>query len=120
MANVQRVNGNANGIVNYDISLSGVSSVGKIISNGIGRHPTCYKIVAPATLVGEMGVEGKVELAIRTIQIAASTLAYQVDAAQLSVMVDATGWLDADLETALVAVLGAGTTCVSTGGFKLA
>lgn len=120
MANVQRVNGDANGIVNYDISLSGVSSLGKIISNGIGRHPTAYKIVAPATLAAEMGVGGKVESALRTIQIAASTLAYQVDAAQLSVLVDATGWLDADLEAALVLVLGAGTTCVSTAGFKLA
>lgn len=120
MANVARVNGDATGVVNYDISIHGVSSVGKIISNGIGRHPTAYKIVAPASLAAEMGVGGKVETAIRTLQIAASTLAYQVDDAQLSIVVDATGWLDADLEAALVAVLGVGTTVTSAGGLKLA
>ncbi len=122
MAQTQRFSGDANGVVNVDIGLNGVSSVGKVISTGIGKHPTAYKIVALASLDAEMGVGGKVETALRVIQVAGTTIAYQVDGIQLSVLCEATGWSDAALEAALanVAVLGAGTTCTSTTGIKLA
>lgn len=94
MAFQKRYNGDANGIVNYDISLSGVSSVGKIISTGIGKHITCIRIQTSDSqdLAAQMGVGGAVETILRKVQVKATTIAYQVDGPKLSLVVEATGW----------------------------
>jgi hypothetical protein len=116
MAQVTRINGSANGVVNMDISLAGISSLGKIIATGLTKHPVAYKITLAA--VGDMSTDGNVEQALRILQVAASTTMYQVDADQLSVLVESTGFAtDADV----LAALGALATAVtSAAGFKLA
>lgn len=135
MANVQRYNGDANGVVNVDISLGengingvgGVTSNGKIISTGIGKHPTAFKITANVSLDTEMGVGEAVEAMLRTVQVASTTIMYQVNGPQLSVLCEATGFDDANLTTALNSLSSniAGVnikpvTVSSTEGFRLA
>jgi hypothetical protein len=144
MAIQKRYNGDATGVVNGDISLSGVSSApGVIISTGIGKHPTFLKVAGGASLNGELGVGGAVEAIIRAFTVKATVLAYQVDGAQLSVLLEASGWgyestggatADADLTAALHALGNrladanvpvsaydfTALTASTTGGFKLA
>lgn len=103
MAIQKRYNGDSQGVVNVDRS-RGDAPAAKIISTGIGKHPTAFKIVG-ADFTGEMGVGGAVETILRKIQVAATTIAYQVDTVQLSVLVEATGWSsDAELQAAIVAI----------------
>ena len=116
MAQVTRYNGDAKGVVYVDRSRADASDA-VLISTGIGKHPTVYKITAAADLSAELGVGGKVEAALRTIQVAATTIAYQVNGVQLAVICEATGWSDADLLVAL----GADFSAVdSTAGLVLA
>lgn len=134
MALQKRYNGDSKGVVNVDRARND-SPAATIISTGIGKHPTAFKISGGATFVTEMGVGGAVEAILRTLQVAATTIVYQVDVAQLSVLVEATGWVDdAALQAALVAlgnrVVDADVPVTaydftalvvsSTGGFKLA
>jgi hypothetical protein len=144
MAIQKRYNGDATGIVNGDISLHGVSSApGVIISTGIGKHPTFVKISGGASLDAELGVGGAVEAMIRVMTIKATVLAYQVDGAQMSVLLESSGWgyestggatAAADL-TAALAALGnraadpavpvsaynfGPVVAATAGGFKLA
>jgi hypothetical protein len=121
MAIQKRYNGDSNGIVNYDRSLGGelngvAAPVAQIISSGIGKHISAFKITSSAVgadFAAQMGVGGAVETILRTVQLKATTIAYQVDGAQLSLIVEATGWgyestggvtAAADLEAALHAV----------------
>jgi hypothetical protein len=97
MAIQKRYNGTSEGIVNYDRSLGGElngvpAPVAQIISSGIGKHISAFKINGGADLSVEMGVGGAVETILRTVQLKATTIAYQVDGAQLSLIVEATGW----------------------------
>jgi len=83
MAIVDRVHGNSGGVVNVDNvvgsdSISS-SSVGSIISTGIGKHPFAVKITTPGDLTNQMEVGGAVEIMLRQIEIASTVLAYQVD-----------------------------------------
>jgi len=104
MAIQKRYNGSSDGVVNVDRSRADAPAA-KVISTGIGKHPTAFKITGGATFVPEMGTGGAVEAILRTMQVAATTIAYQVDTAQLSVLVEATGWVDdAALQAALVAL----------------
>lgn len=117
MAEVTRYNGDAQGVVYVDDRALGTDATVGLVSTGVGKHPIIYKITAAATLAAELGVGGKVEAALRTIQIAATTIAYQVNADQLAVICEASGWADADL----LAALGADFTAVdSTAGLVLA
>ena len=151
MAIQTRYNGNSAGIVNVDRSLGGTlngvpAPVAKIISTGIGKHISAIKITG-ADFTGELGVGGAVEAILRTVQIKGTTIAYQIDTTQLSLIVEATGWgvtnpatgavvtsADADLEAAIVALGNraadanipvtaydfTAVTVLSTGGIKLA
>lgn len=110
MAKFQRVNGDSNGIVNYDISIHGEASVGKIISNAIGKHPFCFKVVGGASFATEMGVGGAVETLLRVIQTASTTNMYQVDGNQVSILVEATGFPTEAAVTALVQAIPASAT----------
>lgn len=133
MAVVQRYNGDAKGVTNVDNGLDANGArvdAGAIINTGIASPITAYKITAGATLAGEMGVEGAVEIILRTVAQRASILAYQVTATQLAVVVERSGWVDdaalEDAIQALGATVGAGpvnlttTTVDSTGGLELA
>ena len=116
MAIQTRYNGTSAGVVNVDRSRADAPAA-KIISSGIGKHITAIKITGGADLAAEMGVGGAVEAILRTFQIKGTTIAYQVDAAQLSIIAEATGWgvtnpatgalttsADADFTAALVAL----------------
>jgi hypothetical protein len=103
MAYQKRVNGDSKGVVNMDRSLA-TGPAAQIIATGVGRHPVAYKIIG-ADFTNEMGVGGAVEAILRTIQVAGSIVAYQVDTVQLSVICEASGWAaDADLQAAIVAI----------------
>lgn len=140
-----RYNGNSEGVVNVDRARADAGAA-KIISTGIGKHITAIRIVGGATFADQMGVGGAVEAVLRTLQVKATTIAYQVDTTVLSVIVEATGWgvtnalgeitvtADADLTAALVALGNraadttipvtaynfVGMTATSTAGLKLA
>lgn len=106
MAIVTRYEGDANGVVNID----GVGApIGSIVSTGIGKHPTAFKIYSPNNLTLETGVGAAVETIIRSIEVAATILMYQVDAlatgSQISLLVESTGWAnDAAIQAAIVAL----------------
>ncbi len=127
MAILQRVSGDSQGVTNVDVSIRGESAVGKIISNAIGKHPYCFKVIGGASFDTEMGVGGAVETLLRIIQTTSTTNMYQVDGVQVSILVEATGFASEAAATA--AVQAAGTvngydfsTAVVTfdDGFKLA
>lgn len=132
MAVFQRVNGDVKGVANVDNGLDANGArvtTGAIINTGIAAPLTAIKITAP-NLSAEMGTGGAVETIIRTIASRATTLAHQVDATQLSVLVERSGWAsDADLEDAIQALgatVGIGpvdltaATVSTAGGIKLA
>ena len=116
MAIQTRYNGTSSGVVNVDRSRADAPEA-QIISSGIGKHITAIKVTGGAPLGTEMGVGGAVEAILRTFQIKGTTIAYQVDGPQLSIIAEATGWgvtnpstgvvtvsADADFTAALVAV----------------
>lgn len=130
MAIFTRTNGDASGVVNVDVGVHG-AGIGAIVSTGIGKHPTAFKISTGVDLRGETGPGGAVETILRVVGVQSSLLAYQVEntsAGQVSVLVEATGFTDATLAAAIDALgsVGAGpvdlgnTTVSSTGGLKLA
>jgi hypothetical protein len=86
-----RFNGDARGVVNVDRSRHDAPEA-KIISTGVGKHISAVKITGGADLSVEMGVGGAVETILRLFQIKGTTIAYQVDGAQLSIIAEATGW----------------------------
>jgi len=127
-----RVHGDADGVVNFDIGMTGDNSVGIIIATGLTKSPTAFKITANvATLTSEMGVGGVVESVLRRVGVASTTTMYQVDGAQISLLVEATGFDDANLAAALNSpalsttanvanIVPVSFTVSSTEGFKLA
>jgi len=111
MAIVTRYNGSAAGVVNIDRGRGDapdlVANSSGIISTGIGKHPTAYKITGDSFTfpVDQLAVGGAVETILRTIQVAGTVVAYQVDATQMSVLCESTGWsLDANLQAAIVSI----------------
>jgi hypothetical protein len=126
MATVTRVNGDANGVVNMDIGLAGIASNAKIIALGLTKHPTAFRIDANVSLVTAMGAGGAVEEILRKVGVASTVVMYQVDADIVSVLVEATGYDDANLAAALNTItsnvggtLVAPFTVSSVAGFKL-
>ena len=111
MAIVTRVNGDSKGVVNVDS--------GKIVAF-ISKYPTCFKVTGP-DFTTETGVGGAVETVLHAIQVASTVIMYQVDATQISVLVEATGYADdAAVKAAIVAAGVAVTAVDSSAGFKLA
>lgn len=101
MAIVTRYNGDANGVVNVDIGIHGTVSNARIISTGLTKHPTAFKITANVDVSTDLGVGGSVESVLRRVGIASTTVMYQVDGPVISLLVEATGFDDANLQTAL-------------------
>lgn len=124
MAIFTRTSGNANGVVHVDVA-SG-TGVGDIVSF-IGRKVTIFKLdTGTVDISGQTGVGGAVEAVLRTVATQSSIIAYQVEndnSGEMRVMVDATGFDAAGLQTAVRAlgtVNGAnlGSTTVTAVGLK--
>jgi hypothetical protein len=121
MAIFTRTNGDAKGVVNVDVGTHG-SGVGQIIATGIGKHPTAFKITSDYDLRGGMSVGGQVETMLRVISTRSTIIAYQVendDSGQVSVLVEATSFDAASLQSAL-SDAGLTTVVTTSGGMKFA
>jgi len=129
MAIVKRINGDAAGVVNVDLSLGGntFASNAIIISTGIGKHPFAYKItgdsftspdqIGNGVVSGGTVVNGAVETVLRVFGIAGTILAYQVDGTQISLLAESSGWGNATVTGAAalqVAVVALGNRTVDT------
>jgi len=126
-----RVHGDADGVVNFDIGMTGDNSVGIIIAPGLTKSPTAFKLTSNVDLTVEMGVGGVVESTLRRVGVESTTTMYQVDGSVISLLVEATGFTDTTLATALNSpvlsttanvanIVPVGFTVSSTEGFKLA
>ena len=130
MANVTRVSGGAEGVVNMDIGLAGATTNGIIIATGIGKHPVAFKVTANADVSSAtcMGINGPVESILRAMANTGTVLMYQVDTTVVSVLMESIGANDTVVTASInaqptgnTAIYGAWqpVTCVSTAGFKL-
>jgi hypothetical protein len=126
MAIFTRTNGDANGVVHVDTGVHG-NGIGAIVSTGIGKRPTMYKLdTGTVDLRGQTGVGGAVEAMLRLVATQATVIAYQVEndnSGEVRILVEATGWVTADLQTALQGlgtVNGAdlSSTAATSVGFK--
>jgi hypothetical protein len=123
MAVFTRTNGNAQNVVSVgNIALSTeATSSGLPISTGIGKPIQCFGITANATLATQLGTGEAVETILRTVGINTTLLAYQLNAALLSVVVEEANVAAADLGTACnTALAGSFTVNVTDVGLKLA
>jgi len=123
MAVFTRVNGTANGVVHVDVAdRPNQSGIGSIVSTGIGKRPTMYKIVAGATLQNQTGTGGAVEAILRVVATVATVIAYQVEndgGGELRVMCEATSWNgagDYDLQAAVRLLTAVGTPTINLNG----
>lgn len=124
MAIFTRTNGDAFGVVHVDTGSRG-TGVGSLISTGIGKHISIFKIdTGSVDISAQSGVGGAVETILRTVATQSTVVAYQVEddnSGEMRVVVEATGFDAAGLQTA-VRALGtvnganlASTTVTSVG-----
>lgn len=134
MAVFTRVNGTANGVVHVDIAdRPSQASTGIIISTGIGKHPTMFKIdTSNNVLSDQLGTGGAVETILRVIATNAVVIAYQVEGSgsdEMRVLVEASSWnngsTDYNLQLAIRAIgttgapaISLATAAVTEVGFK--
>lgn len=126
MAIFTRTNGDAYGVVNVDTGAHG-EGVGSLISTGIGKHISIFKLdTGSVDISDQSGVGGAVEAVLRTIATQSTVVAYQVEndgSGEMRVVVEATGFDAAGLQAAVRAlgtVNGAnlGSTTVASVGLK--
>lgn len=126
MAIFTRTNGDANGVVNVDTGVHG-AGVGTLISTGIGKHISIFKLdTGSVDLSGQTDVGGAVEAILRTVAVQSTIVAYQVEndnSGEMRVVVEATGFDAAGLQAAVRAlgtVNGAnlGSTTAAAVGLK--
>lgn len=126
MAIFTRTNGDAYGVVHVDTGVRGTGP-GTLISTGIGKHISIFKLdTGTVDISGQSGVGGAVEAILRTVATQSTVIAYQVEndnSGEVRVMVEATGFDAAGLQTAVRAlgtVNGAnlGSTTVTEVGLK--
>jgi hypothetical protein len=107
MAIFTRTNGDAYGVVNVDSGTHG-AGVGTIISTGIGKHISIFKLdTGTVNISGQSGVGGAVEAILRTVATQSTIVAYQVegdDSGEMRVVVEATGFDAAGLQVAVRAL----------------
>jgi len=129
MAIQTRYAGDAQGINNVDAKTDG--TLATIIATGLTKNPTALKINGLGTFsAAESATGGPVETILRSIAVDSTIVMYQVDATQLSILVEATGSDAATIQTRIRALGGniglaaniyAPTASVSSAnGFKLA
>jgi hypothetical protein len=126
MAIFTRTSGDANGVVNVDTGVHG-AGVGTLISTGIGKHISIFKLdTGTVDISGQTGVGGAVEAILRTVAVQSTIVAYQVEndnSGEVRVVVEATGYDAAGLQAAVRAlgtVNGAnlGSTTATAVGLK--
>jgi len=124
MAVFTRTNGNAQTVVSVGNVALSAETTGVIISTGIGKPVQAFGITANATVATQMGVGEAVETILRATGLNSTLLAYQVDAALVSVLVEQSAWDTTDLQANINAALSAAennyTVTVTDVGLKLA
>jgi hypothetical protein len=124
MAVFTRTNGDARTVVSVgNVALSEETN-GVIISTGIGKPVQAFGVTANATVAAQMGIGEAVETILRATGLNSTLLAYQVDAALVSVLVEQSAWNTTDLQANINAALSAAsnnyTVTVTDVGLKLA
>ena len=125
MAVFTRTNGNAQTVVSAGNVGISAETTGVVISTGIGKPVVCLGITANASVAAQMGTGETVEALLRWLGTSTTLLAYQVDGALLSVMVeegDTTSFTAANANTAIsgAGISGFGVNAITDVGFKLA
>jgi hypothetical protein len=127
MAVFTRTNGNAQNVVSVgNIAFSTeAASTGVPISTGIGKPLVCLGITANTSIAGQMGTGETVEVLLRWLGTTTTLLAYQVDTALLSVVLeegDTTSFTAANANTAIsgAGIVGFGVSTITNVGLKLA
>jgi hypothetical protein len=107
MAIFTRTNGDAYGVVNVDTGTRG-AGVGSIISTGIGKQISIFKLdTGTVDISAQSGVGGAVEAVLRTVATQSTIIAYQVEndnSGEMRVVVEATGFDAAGLQAAVRAL----------------
>lgn len=128
MAEVTRVNGDAQAVVNVGTNTKNANS--QIIATGVAGPLTAYRVEFTGNARAELGAGGLVEKALKAISSNASIVAYQIDAgsgaagdlgAAISVLVERSGWTSNAAIEAVVQAQGGGlaSATVIDRGFKL-
>ena len=133
MAVFTRTNGDLRGVVSVDVGIASATANGTVISTGIGKVPQFFAVNSNITTtsynwVNQLGAGYGAEAVMNVIQTKATVLAYQPDAAALSVMIETSDWNATDLQANLRALgesVGSDTLnytglTVTDNGFKLA
>ena len=122
MAVFTRVNGTSQAVVHVDIAdRPSQASTGIIISTGIGKHPTMFKIDADTRVLSDqLGSGGAVETILRVIATNAVIIAYQVEGSgsdEMRVLCEASSWNNGstayDLQLAIRAIGTTGSPAIS-------
>ena len=115
MAIQTRYAGDAQGVNNVDAKTDG--TLATIVATGLTKNPLALKITGFGTFVaGESATGGAVETILRQIAIDSTIVMYQVDATQVSVLVEATGSNAATIQTRLQACNGGTTGNIGVAG----
>lgn len=133
MAVFTRTNGDLRGVVSVDVGIATATANATTISTGIGKKPQFFGITSNITTtnynwVNQLGTGYGGEAVMKVIGTKATVLAYQPDAALLSVMIEDSSWNATDLQANLQALgtsVGTDTLnysglTVTDLGFKLA
>ena len=133
MAVFTRTNGDLKGVVSQDVGIASATANGTVISTGIGKVPQFFAVNSNITTtsynwVNQLGTGYGAEAVMNVIGTKATVLAYQPDAALLSVMIEDSSWNATDLQANLQALgtsVGTDTLnysglTVTDLGFKLA
>jgi hypothetical protein len=125
MAVFTRTNGDAKTVVSVGNVAFSAETTGVPIVNGIGKPVVCLGITANTSIAAQMGTGETVETLLRWLGTTTSLVAYQVDSALLSVMIeegDITSFTTANANTAISAagITGFGVSTITNVGFKLA
>ena len=133
MAVFTRTNGDLRGVVSVDVGIATATANATTISTGIGKKPQFFGITSNLTTtdynwVNQLGTGYGGEAVMNVIGTKATVLAYQPDAALLSVMIEDSSWNSTDLQANLRALgtsVGTDTLnysglTVTDLGFKLA
>jgi hypothetical protein len=135
MALVTRVNGDARTVFNTG-SATRSDANAQLIATGIAGPLTTFRVECAGNLAAQLGAGGAVEAVINAISANATVLAYQVDGttaagglgAQISILVERSGWTSNAAAQSVVQALGT-TNGIALGsalvegtaiGFKLA
>jgi len=125
MAVFTRTNGDAKTVVSVGNAVSvSAETTGTIIATGIGKPPIALAITANNSVAAQMGSGEVVEQLLRWVGGTTTMLAYQVDAAQISILVEDGDISGLDTTNANANITSAGFGVNSNGitdvGLKLA